>query len=274
MRYLLAILGVLLLAGCGNKRGSDHTAYDIRFSDPPRTEQIPVPAPLPGPDYYGKLKDEIRSETSNEIRNSVQHSSDQLSGLVTTKLGQVAEKIVGVEANLRSEIRAEANVSATATAALTAKVDSNIAVTAELRADVKLIATLQATVTAQANLLNDMKLELGKLQAQLSATAAAQVGLTNSVTHMQAGGNNNALTPEAVKLVVSITGGLFALLTTIICLVVRSAYKNASLKEANRTNEAIAERRQIFTLLMQAIGGDAQSPAFKAQVKAFGPPTP
>ena len=271
MRYLIPLIFLLGLFGCGNKRGNDQSQIHASFGDnPPRTEQIPVP--MPGPDYYGKLKDEIRSETSNEIRNTVQHSSDQLSGLISAKVGQLAEKVTGVELNLRELVRVEANANFSATAELRAKLETTLVATASLQSDIKAIAHLQATVTAQANLLNDMKVQLGDIRAQMAATAAAQVGLSNSLTTMQAGRDTNALTPEAVRLVLGITGGLFALLTTIICLVVRFSYKAAMLREENRTKEAVAERKQISALLMQAIGGDANSPMLKSLVRSFGLP--
>lgn len=282
MRYILALLSLLILAGCGgNKRGGDLSDYNIRFDAPgssPRTEQIPVPTGLPvGPavDYYGKLKDEIRAETNNEIRNSVQHSSDQLSGLVTAKVGQLAEKVTGVELNLRELLRVEANVSATAHAELRAKVEASIHSVIELKNDVKAVATLTAQVNLQNTMMNDMKLQLKDLQAQLSATASAQIGLSNSLTHMQAGGDNNALTPEAVKLVLGITGGLFALLTTVICLVVRSSYKASMLREQNRTKEAQMERKQSNALLLELMSGDKPAD-FRQRVRSMGmiPPDP
>lgn len=272
MRYILALISLLVLAGCGgNKRGGDLSDYNIRFDAPsssPRTEQIPLPA-APPIDYYGKLKDEIRAETNNEIRNSVQHSSDQLSGLVTAKVGQLAEKVTGVELNLRELLRVEANVSATAHAELRAKVEASIHSVIELKNDVKAVATLTARVDLQNTMMNDMKLQLKDLQAQLSATASAQVGLSNSLTHMQAGGDNNALTPEAVRLVLGITGGLFALLTTVICLVVRSSYKAAMLREQNRTKEAQLERKQSNALLMELMSGD-KPPDFRQRVRSMG----
>lgn len=273
MRYLILFVLALVLAGCGsNKRGSDLSQDRINFGPPPRTEAVPVP-----PDNsaaMSALKNELRTETTNDIHNAVNHSADQMSGLVTAKVGQLAEKLTGVEANLRTEFRAEANLSAAATANLTAKVDSNITTTAEMRADLKIVASMQATISAQATLMNDMKATIDKLQAQLSATTAAQVGLSNSLTSMQAGRDTNALTPEAVRLVLGITGGLFLLLTTVIVLVVRSAYAAATLRETNRAKSEAEERRQTTSLLMEVLGGNAMTPETKSRVRSLGqPPT-
>lgn len=273
MRYLLLAMLSLVLVGCGNsKRGGDLSQDRINFGAPPQTYSVPVPEDL-SPKFKA-LKDEIRTETTNDIHNAVNHSADQMSGAVNAKVGQLAEKLTGVEVNLRSEMRAEANLNATATATLNAKVDSNITTTAEMKADVKLITSMQATLNAQANLINDMRAEIGSLNVKLAATTAAQVGLSNSLTSMQAGRDTNALTPEAVRLVLGITGGLFLLLTTVITLTVRSAYAAATLRETNRAKGEADERRQTTSLLMEVLGGNAMAPETKARVRSLGqPPT-
>jgi hypothetical protein len=171
-----------------------------------------------------------------EIQTSSNQTQAQLSGLITTSISKMAEKLVGLESSI------SANMTNTAVANLQAKLEATNTMVAKLEADLKVNAEVNANFQNTMKMINDLKFQVGELNTSLKGIAAAQVGVGNKMESLQqdvkntAGRDVNYLPKEAVDIMRSqdrvtmyIVGGILTLLTTI----AGYGYKLARQREQN-----------------------------------------
>jgi hypothetical protein len=264
----IALCLLLLLSGCIKGQEIDSRQENTVIQKPPV-----VNVNVPKAEVVDL--DAVKREISTEIQTSSNNTSNQLSGLVNASVSKLAEKVTGLEASI------SANMTNTAVANLKSEVQASAAIVTSLRADIRNSIDVNTKLDATLTAINQMSLSVGKIETQMTAAAAAQVGLENSFeqkletinTTVKTGrdSNINYLPQAAVDIMLAqieaanengrsqnrlwmyIMGGIFTAVTTI----AGYAYRNARLREQGTAK-----------LLMQAL---AQLPPEKAEVISANP---
>jgi hypothetical protein len=253
IRLMLAALVLIGLSGCLSgeatmRKGGDATGPTIN---------LPTPAPA------GASTEDVRRITHDEIQASSNAISQNMGGMVDLAFGKAAEKIVGVEKAVGLEAGELNGIKATLT--------NNIAVTAKLADELHVTNTanveLKGKLELQSQIINDMKLAIGSMSAQV----AAQVGVNNKTESTSVGHDFiNYLPVSAVDMIISlaklfagITTALVGLLSTAIAL----AYRSAMLRERLRAQSEQEERQAAHQTLVDVLASLDPTKAKEIQEK-------
>lgn len=279
MRRVFLVLILLLLPGCFSPSGRQDAEAKI---EAPR-----VVIPLPS---AGASKEDVRDQVSDvvggavkDIKNDIQASSNntqnQLSGLVTASVSKVADKLTGVEADLKDLLNITATMNNTINASATAninaqmemkaKLEASLTAVADVKADLNVVNEMRADVRATLQASNEMKADLGKISAN------AQLGIANSLKDIYtaidntAGRDVNYLPKEAVYLLMGVMG--FVTLILLVAIVI-GGY-NSRLREKNRTSQEkdSAERWQGIALRAIAALDPDKAKVFAKDIKGSFP---
>lgn len=239
MRKLLIVLPLLFLVGCfGDHRERQEPHQENRIT--PRTYFTE------GAVSRDDLEKTVR-EVHSELQTSNNATQNSISGL-GVNVTKLAEKVQGFGGDL-------------------ARIETSISTNAQLTASVK--ADLKNEI---GEIRNDMRLEIGKMQAQLNALAQAQaqaaVGVNNRMDSMQqtfsAGRDNNTsiinFTKEMQELILRVVTDAYktlywtvigmAALTLKIVIIMSELSRRRSEDRYNKVRE---DRKEDFATLMQLV---------------------
>ena len=274
---IVSIFSISLLSGCFSPNGRQDADAVV---EAPR---IVIPLPTPG-----ATKEDVRDQVSDvmggavkDIKNDIQASSNntqnQLSGLVTASVSKVADKLTGVEADLKDLINFTATMNNTVNSSMTAnvnaqaemkaKLEASLTAVAEVKADLKVVNEMKVDVRATLQASNEMKADLGKISAN------AQLGIANSLKDIYTAVNNTAgrdvnyLPREAVYMSLGIMG--FVAIILLVSIVV-TGY-NSRIREKNRTSQEKenVERWQAIALKAIAALDPEKARGFSMSVKGL-----
>jgi hypothetical protein len=203
--------------------------------------------------------DGIKQDLSNEIQASSNNTQNQLSGFVNASVSKLAEKLTGVEANLKDLLTVNATMTntlnASANTEIKAKLEASIKLVSEINSQIsinnQMTASLNSEFKASITAMNEMKLELGKLALNAQAGIANKIQDIQTTIDSKAGRDVNYLPKEAVYIVVS-TLALVAFVFLITVIVVGI---NSRRREEQRT---ISERENVArwqAIALEAISG-------------------
>jgi uncharacterized FlaG/YvyC family protein len=204
-----------------------------------------------------KLTENVVSAVQPLIDASTQNLNKNLSGHIVTEVGKLAETVKGVEAKVDTTITAtntmKADLSATVTATnnMRADLSANITATNNMRAD------LNATITAVNHMQADVR---ATVKAELDPQIGAFNTLRKQVENLQASAGRdqeiNYLPQKAVNLLVAFMIGAVVIIliiagatTYIVCV----QFRNARIRESERTKTERVERVKLFELLSKAL---------------------
>lgn len=233
-QVLIAMFMLVGLTGClslaeSNQRSSNENKAPVTVS---------VPAPPPG-----VTSEEVRRGIHEEVQASSNALNQNLGGLVDAAIGKVAEKVTGIEAAEMNGVKVALTANMTATAKLADELKVTNTANVELKGKLEL----------QAQIMNDMKLAIGSMSAQV----AAQVGVNNKTESTSVGHDYvNFLPTSAVnmivdlaKLFVGIVTALVGLLSTALVL----AYRGASTRDRLRAQSEASERQAAHQTLVDVL---------------------
>lgn len=211
MKYCLIFLA--LLTGCAdvtNRMDEQLEKASKLFNKPTVVEVKPFDRE--------ELRKDLQRGMDEKIENTVTQSEVRQQGAVNAQVNKVTDKIVGVEADFRTEmtgvrgditgVRATVSTQATATAVMQTKLESVINANVKLEADLKVAMTM----------VNQLKLDNVEFKAQAQVSANAQIGMMNKYEQkiedlkISAGGNVNMLPANAVWIILGVCGGMFTLM--------------------------------------------------------------
>lgn len=246
---LSAMVGLCFLCGCIADQQNRFEQNDP--VDQPVTIKVSPPQLMDKDEVKEELsagRREDRQEIENKIQTSSNNTQNQLSGLVTTSISKLAEQVTGLEANLKDLINLNATMNNTAVAEFRAKVEATLTAVTEIKAQLSVVANLSLKFDNQMIALTKLEAKIGDLNAQ--------VGIGNKLEKLEqtitqnAGRDINYMPMETVKLVLGITGGLFALLTIVIGVL----GKLARLREVARTMQERENVARWQEVALRAIG--------------------
>jgi hypothetical protein len=229
-------------------------------------------------DQLATQLDATKKDIRQEILTSTNSTQNQMQGLLNASVSKIADQVKGVEANLKDLL----TINNTANIEVKNKLENTITAVNQMKAELN--TTIQAVnqMSVQLQVVNEMKLQLEKLNAQAAASASAQIGWNNkyeqkleNITETisnSAGRDVNYLPKEAVQIMLDrertftyFIGGILALATTIISF----AYKFARQREAGRRQEEVVERKETYGLVMKllAMVSNKRSPDIIRQIE-------
>jgi len=264
MKKLSIVLLILpLLVGCLSPKG----AQDNNTVVSPPIINLPPPQQVDTSKLESRV-DGIKQDLSNEIQASSNNTQNQLSGFVNASVSKLAEKLTGVEANLKDLLTVNATMTntlnASANTEIKAKLEASIKLVSEINSQISLnnqmTASLNSEFKASITAMNEMKLELGKLSLNAQAGIANKIQDIQTTIDSKAGRDVNYLPKEAVYIVVS-TLALVAFVFLITVIVVGI---NSRRREEQRT---ISERENVAR--WQAIALEAISSLEPEKAKHF-----
>jgi hypothetical protein len=251
---IIPVVLLLCLTGCLSPKGAqeNHTAISPPIINLPPPQQVDT----------SKLEsrvDGIKQDLSNEIQASSNNTQNQLSGFVNASVSKLAEKLTGVEANLKDLLTVNATMTntlnASANTEIKAKLEASIKLVSEINSQIsinnQMTASLNSEFKASITAMNEMKLELGKLALNAQAGIANKIQDIQTTIDSKAGRDVNYLPKEAVYIVVS-TLALVAFVFLITVIVVGI---NSRRREEQRT---ISERENVArwqAIALEAISG-------------------
>jgi len=213
-------------------------------------------------DQLATQLDSTKKDIRQEILTSTNSTQNQMQGLLNASVSKIADQVKGVEANIKDLL----TINNTANIEVKNKLENTITAVNTMKAELTTTLQMVNQVNAQLSVVNDMKLQLEKLNAQAAASASAQVGWNNkyeqklqNITETisnSAGRDVNYLPKEAVQIMLDrertftyFIGGILALATTIISM----SYKFARQREAGRRQVEVTERRETYGLVMKLL---------------------
>ncbi len=191
--------------------------------------------------------DALRQGIKDDITASSNATASQMTGAVNASISKLAEKLVGLEANLSATITNTATMTNQASAELRAKLDASLTAFTELKASLSMVnefnAKMENRINLDASLVKDLQAQIGSMAAQMTASANAQVGLYNKIDsrleNISAGRDVNQMPKETVevmlgsyRMVMSITGSLMLVIT----LLAGYAYRNTRKREQSQAD--------------------------------------
>ncbi len=236
MKKSFILFFILFLHGCVGDQKGHQTAV---VGSPPVS--------IPDPETF---RQGLKGDLHTELVSSSNSTQAQMSGLVNTTVSKLAEKLVGVEAQIDSLVKVQTEISNTANVRADLTVKAVTDMKAEINARFELSAKLDSTIQATAELKNT----IGEIKAQLSVMATAntnaQVGLKNDLTNtistlkndIAAGHDvtQNYLPREAVDVINAanrttqyVMSGAFGLMTTLLYFL----YRGKSIAAADATQK-------------------------------------
>jgi hypothetical protein len=255
-----SLCALLWLSGCIASQRAGNNAPEVKNNAP--VINLPPPQSV---DTKG-----VTEEIKREILASSNTTQNQLTGLLNASVSKLADKLNGVEANIKELVKIEANMNNTANAEIRAKVDTALTATAVMNAEMKNIvevsSKMEAAFTTQVKALSDIHVKLGSIDTNMANAANAQVGANNRFDQkMQtlhetitasAGRDVNMLPRSAVDLLqynlwAFVT--IFSILAGVATIVVGRAYKNAREREVLRTQAERDERKRVTNLLYKVL---------------------
>lgn len=271
MKNMLPILAgamLVVLSGCIADSNSHHGNDDNHSTGP--VINVPTPPPPPPVTEQGvadKVKGgvaeqltKLKQDVSNQITASSNTTQDQMTGTFNVAVSKLAEKMTGVEANLKDLLHVEADVRNTANVDIQNRLNVALKAVAQLKAefkaDLKLAANVQAVATAVASL--NTRLD----------HVSAQVGIGNRIEqleqHLQAGRDINQLPMNTVWLMLIGCACVFGLLLAVVLVMGRAARE----REAERVAQEKANVERWQQVALQAI--QQLEPAKAREIKLPG----
>lgn len=241
---------IILISGCA---GDQKNKINQTLNTPSPVLTAPATAD------FAPIKEEVVS-SANQLQSN-------LTGLVNTSIGKLAEKLVGLETQFESLVKIQAQMNNTATINNTATLKAM----AEFKADIQTSIALETKINNVMEAIIDTKVTIGQIKAQVETfaqvQAQAQAGLINTITtkidtvknDLNAGRDVNYLPKEAVNIIQDTNASWLKIFLTAISAVVSVA---GLLVFNSRKREAATN-----ALLMQAL---AHVPPEKA--REFLPP--
>lgn len=267
MRWIAIVL-FPFLAGCvdiGSPKARQTDESDTKVEGPRITfKQDPEERKA---DKEERDKDrKERAEHKAEILASTNATKNQLSGLLTTSISKLGEKVTGVEANLKELLKVEASLSAEARADLRATVKLMTEFKIELKNTVTANTKIQNHMDSLVKATAELKLKVGNIDTNLQNQMQGQVGWNNKLQskmekweqtlHGQAGRDVNMFPKQAVEVLENswrtfsiIIGSIIALAGFILSL----HFKFQKDKAQKQFDASERQRDRIFDLLHRAL---------------------
>lgn len=169
---LLSWFLIVLLASCiGDQQGHQNQQVAPPVINIPPSQKVDT--------------DALRQGIKDDITASSNATASQMTGAVNASISKLAEKLVGLEANLSATITNTATMTNQASAELRAKLDASLTAFTELKASLSMVnefnAKMENRINLDASLVKDLQAQIGSMAAQMTASANAQVGLYNKI---------------------------------------------------------------------------------------------
>jgi len=172
-RTAATLILVAATAGCisGNRANHTDTGPQV-LAGPVIAVRDPADAAAGRKQIVSDLKDQIVT-SSNATRN-------QLSGMVTTSISKLGEKVTGIEASIQSLLHMDL------TADVKASLNNQLKATAEMHNSIESLLKVQSTVQGNLESLvrinGELRAQVNGLEASLNALANGQAGIGNKIT--------------------------------------------------------------------------------------------
>lgn len=229
---LIPLLLPLILLGCIADNKTRQT------SQPVTENHIHVPPPTIETKEVDtdKLVEDTAARVSQNVKTDMATNNAQLSGHIVAQLSKLEMNLKGlinletkIDNNVYASIRADLTSTIQTVATLRASFDANLNVTNEMK----------ATLTNQMKAFSDIEAKLGNMANQVDATAAAQVGLSNTINKMQvtlqndiqAGRDVNMWPMSAVLTVLGIMLVMGGLVFGVTAVIAKRSYDNARARQ-------------------------------------------
>jgi hypothetical protein len=259
MRITL-IISTLLLTGCIADQRTDNQGGNARTDGP--IINLPAPQTVDTEKLEKNMTDKIIA-SSNTTQN-------QLSGLLTTSISKVAEKVTGLETNLSELIKLNTTINNTAQAEIKTKLDSAITLNTELKAEMKNIIEVNNKMEAELKILTEIRVEIGKFNTQAQGQVGWNNKLENKIEDLKqtftstAGRDVNMLPQQAVDVIINswkLFAAIIATIMTAATTILSMSYHYARIRAEEAFKLEHQERQNTHKLLLIAL---AHCPADKA----------
>lgn len=247
----LALILTCLLASPGCLSLSEAEQHSQNNSGPV-TVPMPVPvAPTPAP----ATSEDVRRITHDEVQASSNAVTANQAGLADITVAKVAEKVVGLQAEELNGIKLS----------MKNQLDATVKLADELKITNTANIELKGKLELQAQIINDMKLQLG------SMSATVQAGFNNRSDSTNVGRDYvNFLPTSAVDMIVNlaklfagITTALVGLLSTVLIL----AYRSVAVRERLRAQSEQEERQLAHQTLIDVLASLSPEKAKEIQTR-------
>jgi hypothetical protein len=267
MKKILTTLILLSLTGCirvpiGSPKADQKTTDTIKLEGPVIYKQDPAEKEL-----EKAHREKVTRDVKDQIISSTNSTKNQLSGLLTTSISKLGEKVTGVEANLSELLKIENELSIQAKAELKATIKAVADLKLELQNTMTLNSNIKANVDSLVKMINTLTLKIGQIDTTLQAQAQGQVGWNNkieskmekwqeTVSGNTVSGDMNMFPKQAVEVLESTWKTFSIILGGIIGLAgfVLSLHFKFQKDKANKQFEATEKQRErTYELLHRAL---------------------
>lgn len=207
-----------------------------------------------------KLKGDIESSLEDKIKIESKSVQNQMSGMLNVAEARLADKVTGVEASIRTDLKSEINsridVATNIRAQLADQIATNVKLQTELNNQIQISNDMKVQLSAQTTLMTDLRLKVEGLSINVNAQVGINNKLENRVETLSAGHDINYLPKEAVEIMVDrerSTSKIIAGILGMIMLAITVFGKFSRQREQNRTLEEREERRMMFNLLLEVL---------------------
>lgn len=238
-RIIALLLAVMFLGGLPGCLSLSEAEQHSQNSSGPVTVPERVQSPPSGP--APATSEDVRHIVHDETQASSNAITTNQAGLIDGSIAKVAEKVVGLQAEELNGIKAQIKVSAEATIKLADELKITNTANVELKGKLEL----------QAQIINDMKLQLG------SMSATVQAGFNNKSDSTNVGHDFiNYLPTSAVNMIVDLSKLFAGITTTLVGLMSTAlvlAYRASSARDRQRAQSEAEERQAAHQTLVDVL---------------------
>ena len=205
LRHIIVLSSLFLLVGCLGSGNSGPS--DVNQPAPVITVNVPPHEVVNQAETQADIA-KSKADVLTAVESSANNTQSNMTGYINASISKLAEKLTGIEANLKDLISFNATMTNTANAEIRADMNN------KLDATLKATVDLKAQIDANFQMTNEIKLKIADMNAQ--------VGLVNEIKKIvetntnTAGGDVNNWPKDLVKLLLGLVTVLCGLVTTTI----------------------------------------------------------
>lgn len=253
-KLMMVSLFCLVLPGCLSLAESNQRSENANNAPVVVTRPTTPPPPQSPP---AATAQDVRSIVHDETQASSNAITTNQAGLIDGSIAKVAEKVVGMEAAEMNGIKVS----------LKNQLDATIKLADELKITNTANVELKGKLELQAQIINDMKLQLGSMSAQV----AAQIGMNNKTESTSVGRDYvNFLPTSAVNMIVDLAklfAGIVTAMVGLLSTAVILAYRASAARDRQRAQSEAEERQAAHQTLVDVLASLDPSKAKELQCR-------